>query len=109
MKDASSPDPVKQARDALGVAHADLTAATKRAIGDDGKILFGAASAIDLAVEFVTPPNTDRTAAAQNCREALKLVKVTRAYAQRESGGDMAKVLDRATKSIEGAVKFLES
>ncbi len=109
MKDAANTDPAKQARDSLARAHADLTAAMKRAIGDDGKVFFGAAAALDLAVESLMPPHPDSALAAQSCHEALELLKITRAYAQRESGGPMSKVLDETTKRIEGAVKLLQS
>lgn len=108
MKDEASTDPAKQARDALGSAYADLTVASKRGVAEDGKILFGAAAAIDVAVEFLLPPNVDWKLAAQNCHEALKLVKMTRAYAQRDSGGSAAQVLDEAMKKIEGALKVLK-
>ena len=71
------------------------------------QILFGAA-AIDVALEFLLPPNVDRELAAQNCHEAVKLVKLTRAYAQRDSGGSAAQVLDDAMKKIEDALKVLK-
>jgi hypothetical protein len=108
MKDSASTDPAKPARDALGAAYADLTVASKRGIAEDGKILFGAAAAIDVALEFLLPPNVDRELAAQNCHEALKLVKLTRAYAQRDSGGSAAQALDDAMKKIEDALKVLK-
>ena len=108
-KDAASPDPLKQARDALAKAHVDVTAATQRTVGDDGKAFLGAAAALDLAVECLMPPHPDSALAAESCHEALELLKVTRAYAQRESGGPMAKVLDETTKRIDGAVKLLRS
>ena len=108
MKDTASSDPAKQARDALAAAYADLTVASKRGIAEDGKILFGAAAAIDVAVELLMPPNEDRELAAQSCQEALKLVKLTRAYAQRDAGGSVAQVLDDAMKGIADAVKVLK-
>jgi hypothetical protein len=108
MKDAASTDPAKQARDALAAAYADLTVASKRGIAEDGKILFGAAAAIDVAVELLMPPNEDRESAAQSCQEALKLVKLTRAYAQRDAGGSVAQVLDAAMKRIADALKLLK-
>ncbi len=105
---APSIDLNQQARDALGAARTDLAAASKRGVGDDGKIFFGAAAAIDVAVEFLTPPHVDRALAAQSCHEALALARLTRAYATRESGGSNASLLEHATKNMEGALKALE-
>jgi len=109
MKDAPSTESARQIRDLLSAAHADLSAVSKRAIGDDGRILFGAAAAVDLAVESLMPPNVDRELAAQSCEEALKLAKVTRAYEQRESGGSIAQALAQAMKKIEDALKLVRS
>jgi hypothetical protein len=109
MKDEPSTEPATRLRDLLATAHADLSAVSKRAIGDDGRILFGAAAALDVAVEAVMPPNVDRVLAAQSCEEALKLVKVTRAHEQRESGGAIAQSLAQATRKIEDALKLIRS
>jgi hypothetical protein len=109
MKDAPSTDPVKLARDALGTAYADLTAAMKRALAEDSKIFFGAGAAVDLAVESLLPPHLDTVLAAQSCREALELVTTTRAYATRASGGSMATLLEDTNKRIEYALKLLAS
>jgi hypothetical protein len=107
MAEAPSTDPIKQARDALVAAHADLIAASKRGVVDDGKIFFGAAAAVDVAVECLIPPSVDRELAAQNCDEALKVAKMTRAYAQREAGGSNAQLLDNALKNMELALKLI--
>ena len=108
MKEAAVADPGKPLRDALGVAHADITTATKKAVRDDGTIFFGAAAALDVAVEYLFPESGDHVLAAQSCREALELVKGTRAYATRAAGGDMAKLVEQATHRIEVVLKVLE-
>jgi hypothetical protein len=109
MENALGKDRTGQAREALDAALADLTAATKKAIGDDGRIFFGATSALEVAVESLFPPHRDAQLAAQSCREALKLVKLTRAYASREAGGSTAKLIEQATKKIEGVLEALQS
>ena len=73
-------DPVAQVRAEIEALRADLDAASKKAIGDDGKIFMAAAAALDLANEALTPPNAERALAAQSCREALTLLKITRAH-----------------------------
>ncbi|HZF27573.1 MAG TPA: hypothetical protein VE907_00505 [Gammaproteobacteria bacterium] len=75
-------DPTAPARAELEAAHSDLAVARKKAIGDDGKILLAAAAAIELAIEYLTPPHTERALAAQSCREAVALMKITRAHGQ---------------------------
>jgi hypothetical protein len=75
-------DPTAPVRAELEAAHADLGAARKKAIGDDGKIFLAAAAAIELAIEYLTPPDTERALAAQSCREAIALLKITRAHGQ---------------------------
>jgi hypothetical protein len=95
-----------QVRAALATAYTELLAASKVAVGDDGRTLVSAAAAADLAVELLTPPDPDVAMAANSCREALELLGQTRTYAQ---GGNIAKSLDPAKKKIEAALKILES
>jgi hypothetical protein len=97
-------DAAAQTRATLATAYTELVAAAKVAVGDDGKILLGAAAAVDLAVEMLTPPDTDAAMAAQSCREALELTRSTRSYAQ---GGNIAKALDPAKQKLEDALKAL--
>ena len=106
MKDGSTTDPAPRARAELDAAHADLTAASKKAIGDDGKMFFGVAAAIELAVECLTPPSSDPALAAQSCREALELAKLTRAHAQ-GSSSNAGNLLEQAKKRIASALKLL--
>jgi len=99
-------DSAAEARAALATAYTELLAASKVAVGDDGRTLISAAAAVDLAVELLTPPDPDAAMAANSCREALELVKQTRSYAQ---GGNIANLLDPARQKIEGALKTLSS
>jgi hypothetical protein len=108
MENALGEDRAGQAREALDAALADLAAAAKKAIADDGRIFFGATSALEVAVESLFAPHRDAQLAAQSCLEALKLVKLTRAYAQREFGGGTAKLLEQATKRIEDVLEALQ-
>jgi hypothetical protein len=94
------------ARAVLATAYAELVAASKVVVGDDGKTLLAAAAAVDLAVEMLTPPDTDAATAGQSCREALELVQTTRSYAQ---GGNIANVLDPAKQKLADALKMLGS
>lgn len=89
----------------LATAYTELTAASKVVVGDDGRTLLAAAAAVDLAVEMLTPPDTDAATAAQSCREALTLTQTTRSYAQ---GGNIANVLDPAKQKLSDALKMLE-
>jgi len=73
-------DPATNARAELDLALADLNSASKKAIGEDGRIFVAAAAALELAIEALTPPNAERALAAQSCREALALLKITRAH-----------------------------
>jgi hypothetical protein len=66
--------------------------------------LLGAAAAIDVAVESLTPPSPDVALAMSSCREALELMSTTRAYAQ---GGTIANSLDAAKRKVELALKTL--
>jgi hypothetical protein len=109
MADAPSTEAVKQVRDLLSAVHADVSAISKRAIGDDGRILFGAAAAIDVAVEALMPPEVDRELAAQSCEEALKLIKLTRAYGQRDSGGSISQALMLAMQKLADVLKLVRS
>jgi hypothetical protein len=59
-----------------------------------------------LAVEMLTPPDTDIAMAVRSCREALDLARGTRAYAP---GGNIAKSLDPAKQKVEDALKVLGS
>jgi len=90
----------------LAAAYTELSAASKVVVGDDGRTLLAAAAAVDLAVEMLTPPDTDAAMAAQSCREALQLAQTTRSYAQ---GGNIANVLDPAKQKLTDALKMLES
>jgi hypothetical protein len=82
---------------------------SRKSVADDGRIFFGATSALELAIESLFPPQTDAALAAQSCREALTLVKLTRAYAQRAAGGDNARLLEQATTNVEQVVKKLRA
>jgi hypothetical protein len=104
---APAADPWKPAREALDVARAALTDATKKGLAADSQIFFGAASAVEVAVEALHPPYDDRALAAQSCDEAMKLLKVTRAYAQRQAGGAAAALLTRSIDAINGALKLI--
>jgi hypothetical protein len=97
-------DTTAQARAILATAYTELVAASKVAVGDDGRTLLGAAAAVDLAVEALTPPDADTAMAVSSCREALELTNATRAYAQ---GGNIAKLLDPAKKKVADALKIL--
>jgi hypothetical protein len=97
-------DPAARARALLAEAYTELIGASKVAVGDDGKTLLGAAAAIDLAVELLTPPTPDAAFAANSCREALELANSTRAYA---SGGNIAKLLDGGRDKVAAALKLL--
>lgn len=88
----------------MATAFAELTAASKVAVGDDGRTLLAAAAAVDLAVELLTPPDTDAATAANSCREALDLASQTREYAQ---GGNIANLLEPAKRKVEQALKLL--
>jgi hypothetical protein len=109
MREAPAADAAKLEREALGVALTDLNTVSRKSVADDGQIFFGATSALELAVESLFPPHADAALAAQSCREALKLVKLTRAYASRDSGGANAKLLEQATASIEQVLKKLRA
>jgi hypothetical protein len=99
-------DIAARARASLEAAHADLEAASKKAIGDDVKIFFGAAAAIELAIEYLTPPHTDAAPAAQSTREALELLKLTRAQKQ-GSSSNAGMLLEQALRKIEAGLKLL--
>ncbi len=88
----------------LADAYTAMVAASKVAVGDDGQTLAGAAAAIDLAVEFLTPPTAEIVLAAGSCREALALVNNTRSYAP---GGSIANLLDPARKKLDDALRLL--
>jgi hypothetical protein len=94
-------DPTAQVRAELEAAHSDLNAAAKKAIGDDGRIFMAAAAALELAIESLTPPSTESALAAQSCREALALLKVSRAHGQGGSsnaGMLLEKINERLTR-----------
>jgi hypothetical protein len=99
-----SPDSTAKARAVLADAYTEMVAASKVAVGDDGQTLLGAAAAIDLAVEFLTPPAAEVALAAGSCREALALVSNTRSYAP---GGNIANLLDPARKKLDDALRLL--
>jgi hypothetical protein len=104
LTDQPPNDSAAQARAMLAAAYKDLLAASKVAVGDDGGTLLGAAAAIDVAVECLTPPNTDTPLAMSSCREALELTSKTRTYAQ---GGNIANSLDAAKRHVADALKIL--
>jgi hypothetical protein len=106
VTNTTNQDSAAQARVALTTAYTELLAASKVAVGDDGKTLIVAAAALDLAVELLTPPNPEVAMATNSCREALELLAETRTYAQ---GGNIANLLDPAKKKIEAALKLLAS
>jgi hypothetical protein len=101
-----STDAAARARATLATAYTELLAAAKVAVGADGQVLVGAAAAVDVAVELLTPPHTDAAMAAQSCRDALELTRTTRSYAQ---GGTIAKALDPAKRKLEDTLKVLEA
>ena len=107
MTAPAAADPWKPARDSLVVAHAALTDATKKGLAVDATVFFGAASAVEVAIEALHPPYDDCVLAAQSCGEAMKLLKVTRAYAQRETGGTAAALLEQSIKAINVALKLI--
>ena len=104
MSNAPTKDAAAQARTALATAYTELLAASKVAVGEDGKTLIVAAAAVDLAVELLTPPDPDAAMAANSCREALELLGKTSSYAQ---GGNIANLLDPARKKLEDPLKLL--
>jgi len=106
LTDQISKDAAAQARATLAAAYTELVAASKVAVGDDGRGLLAAAAAVDLAVELLTPPDFDPAMASGSCREALELTRGTRSYAQ---GGTIAKALDPAKQKLESALKLLGS
>jgi hypothetical protein len=106
VTNAPSQDPAAQIRATLAAAYTELIAASKVAVGEDGKTLLGVAAAVDLAVESLIPPAPDRALASSSCREALSLLEKTRTYAQ---GGNIAKLLDPARAKIEAMLSALES
>jgi len=106
VTDESSKDAAARAKVTLAAAYTELVAASKIAVGDDGKTLLAAAAAADLAVELLTPPDIDAAMASASCREALELTRGTRSYAQ---GGTIAKTLDPAKQKLESALKLLGS
>jgi hypothetical protein len=106
LTDESSKDAAARAKTTLAVAYTELVAASKVAVGDDGRSLLAAAAAVDLAVELLTPPDIDTAMASGSCREALELTRSTRSYAQ---GGTIAKALDPAKQKLEDALELLGS
>jgi hypothetical protein len=93
-----------QARALLESAHAELLAAAKIVVGDDGQRLVVAAASVDLAVEMLMPPDSDSALAASSCRDALGEVSATRDYA---AGGTIANALEPARKKLEDALALL--
>jgi len=96
-------DPMSKARTDLEAALAELEAGSKKAIGDDGRIFAAAAAALALAVEALTPPNAERSIAAQSCREALALLKITRAHrggSSSNAGIVLAQVAERLGRVV---------
>lgn len=104
MSNAPSLDTAARARLLLAAAYTELVSASKVAVGDDGKTLLGAAAAVDLAVELLTPPTADVSFAASSCREALELAKTTRAYA---AGGNIAKLIDAGRDKLAAVLELL--
>jgi len=106
LPDESNKDVAARAKATLAAAYTELVAASKVAVGDDGKALLAASAAVDLAIELLTPPDTDAAMASGSCREALELTRSTRSYAQ---GGTIAKALDPAKQKLEDALELLGS
>jgi len=100
----SEHDTAAQAKAALISAYESLVAARKVAVGDDGRTLLMAAAAVDLAIEFLSPPAPDLALAAGSCKEAQELVGKTRAYAP---GGSIAIVVDPGKRKLEEALALL--
>jgi hypothetical protein len=100
----SEQDTAAQAKAALTSAYESFVAARKVAIGDDGRTLMMAAAAVDLAIEFLSPPAPDLALAAGSCKEAQGLVDQTRAYAP---GGSIAIVVDPGKRKLEEALALL--
>ncbi len=99
-------DAAAHARATLAAAYQGLVAASKVAVGDDGRTLLMAAAAVDLAIEHLTPPAADPASAAVSCREAHALLAKTRAYA---SGGNIAMALDAGRQKLEEALVLLRA
>jgi hypothetical protein len=97
-------DTAALAKSALTHAYEGLVAASKVAVGDDGRTLLMAAAAVDLAIEHLTPPTPDAASAADSCREAQHLLDNTRAYA---SGGNIAQTLDVGRHKLDEALRLL--
>jgi hypothetical protein len=97
-------DSAAQARAALTASYEGLVAASKVAVGDDGRTLLMAAAAVDLGIEHLTPPAPDAASAVASCREALALLGKTRAYA---SGGNIARTLDVGRQKLDEALALL--
>jgi hypothetical protein len=97
-------DAAARAKAALTTSYDGLVAASKVAVGDDGRTLLMAAAAVDLAIEHLTPPTPDTAAAAGSCQEAHALLGKTRAYAP---GGSIAVVLDGGRQKLDDALKLL--
>jgi hypothetical protein len=90
----------------LEATRADLDAASKKAIGDDGRIFLAAAAAVDLAIEALTPPNAESALAAQSCSEALTLLKITRAH-RGGSSSNAGMMLEQIIARLERIVSSL--
>ena len=97
-------DAATHAKVALTASYEGLVAASKVAVGDDGRTLLMAAAAVDLAIEHLSPPAPDTDSAAGSCREARDLLGTTRAYA---SGGNIARVLDQGRQKLDEAIDLL--
>jgi hypothetical protein len=97
-------DTAARAKAALTTSYQGLVAASKVAVGDDGRVLLMAAAAVDLAIEHLTPPTPDAASAVSSCREARALLGKTRAYAP---GGNIAVVLDAGRQKLDEALKLL--
>jgi hypothetical protein len=99
-------DAAAHAKTTLAAAYQGLVAASKVAVGDDGRTLLMAAAAVDLAIEHLTPPTTDAASAASSCREAHALLANTRAYAP---GGNIAVALDAGRQKLDEALLLLQA